>query len=248
MENTPIKIAAMSDTHSRHSKLKDLPEADIVIHAGDMSSVGYEWEIEKFCKWYSKYPAAVKILIAGNHDWLFEQDPKLAQEICKNHNIIYLENSGIELQMINGYPYINEDLPDIPKVKIWGSPWTPFFCDWAFNAGRDITYAAYYRKPYIKDFWDKIPKDTDILITHGPPYNILDELKCVNGDPKGQFVGCVELRKAIERIKPKLHFCGHIHCGYGSYHENGISYYNVAICDEVYYTSNEITVLEYEHD
>jgi predicted phosphodiesterase len=245
------KIVAISDTHNRHNKIK-LPEGDIIIHAGDATGRGEEWEVKKFLKWYGKTPYNVKVFVAGNHDFLFEKDPKLAEKLCKDNGIIYLNDSGVEVQLQAGYPYINESLPDIPKIKIWGSPVQPHFCNWAFNRARDDKDFVFGRGGYVKAYplikphWDMIPEDTNILVTHGPPYKILDELLFVDGTPKGEFVGCEELAKRVKEIKPDVHIFGHIHCGYGEKHIDGTSYYNVAVCDEMYSPSNEIKVIDYE--
>jgi Icc-related predicted phosphoesterase len=145
----------------------------------------------------------------------------------------------------NGVILLNHEAIDIEGVKIFGSPWTPFFYDWAFNAGRTITEAAFHRKPFIGDLWATIPLDTNILVTHGPVYGILDELLYPNGDPKGQFVGDVELEKKIKEIKPDIHICGHVHCGYGQKHIDGTSYYNASICNEMYYPENHPHIIEY---
>jgi len=90
----------------------------------------------------------------------------------------------------------------IEGVKFYGSPWQPRFFDWAFNLDRGEE---------IKKKWDLIPMDTDVLITHGPPYGILDLTH------EGEKVGCEELMKAVLRVQPKIHIFGHIHEAYGEY-------------------------------
>lgn len=226
-----MKIVAMSDTHNQLHKIvrKDLvPDGDILVHAGDATGRGEIWEVERFCKDYGKLPHEHKIFVPGNHDWLFQKDTKTAREICDRNGIILLIDEEI---VING-------------VKFYGSPWQPWFCDWAYNAGETESQAAMHRVPYIKPFVDMIPDDTNVLITHGPPYKILDELVRIDGTPKGQFVGSEHLLNKIKEIKPDIHIFGHIHCGYGEKHLDGTSYYNVAICDEMYYPGNEVKVIE----
>jgi Icc-related predicted phosphoesterase len=88
-------------------------------------------------------------------------------------------------------------------IETYGSPWQPEFCNWAFNKNRGAD---------IKEKWDLIPDTTDVLITHGPPKDILD--LCAHGGR----AGCEMLRDAVvDRVKPRLHIFGHIHEGYGRY-------------------------------
>lgn len=219
-----MRIVAISDTHSRHKNLK-LPDGDVLIHAGDFSNMGYTSELNAFIDWFSRQPHPHKILICGNHEVYVETNPAYLEELCRARGITLLNNSGCE----------------IDGVKFWGSPVTPEFNDWAFMRRR---FTA------IKQTWDLIPEGTNVLITHGPPHGILDELVYPNGDPKGEFAGCEELRLAVERIKPDIHIFGHIHCGHGEKHLNGTSFYNVAICDEMYGPTNPVTAIAYggSHD
>jgi Icc-related predicted phosphoesterase len=217
-----MKLIAISDTHNRHKKI-NIPDGDVIIHAGDATSRGATDEVEKFLDWYASLPHKHKIFVSGNHDWLFERNNVLARQMCSDRGIIYLEDSGVEIE----------------GVKFWGSPIQPWFYSWAFNRRRTLEEATRYNEPWIKNHWDLIPEGTNVLITHGPPHGILDELVYADGTPKGEFVGCEELLKAVKRIKPDVHIFGHIHCGYGILHQDGTSFYNAAICDEVYMASNE---------
>lgn len=146
-----LKIVAISDTHGQHDKLL-LPDGDILIHAGDISNKGEDFEIPDFLFWFDKQNFKSKIFIAGNHDFFFERHPE--EEIAKlvPNGIIYLKDSGTE----------------IDGVKFWGSPVTPWFFNWAFNRRRGHEIARH---------WDLIPDDTDILITHGPMFRRLDKNK-----------------------------------------------------------------------
>jgi Icc-related predicted phosphoesterase len=219
-----LSIVAISDTHNRHNNLI-IPHCDILIHAGDESGMGYEHEIRNFAKWFSKQPATHLIWTPGNHSVYFEDNYPLSltwfKEECPNG--VVLINSGVQIEGIN----------------IYGSPITPTFYKWAYMADRGES---------IKKYWDMIPIDTNILITHGPPYGILDELVYVDGTPKGIFVGCQDLSNRIKDLKDlDLHFFGHIHAQANQErHINGTSYYNVAICDESYYPSNPPREVDYE--
>lgn len=201
-----MKITLISDTHKQHGRLK--PEGgDLLIHAGDVSGRGHETEIRDFLEWFSNQDYRYKIFIAGNHDFFFEKAEKEYIKKIIPGNVIYLNDSGC----------------DVDGIKIWGSPVQPWFYDWAFNRQRGGE---------IKKHWDLIPAGTDILITHGPPYGILDSTV------RNENVGCEELLKAVEHIKPKLHVFGHIHEAYG-YEENfGTRFYNASVLDINYQLAN----------
>ncbi|PCI45820.1 MAG: metallophosphoesterase [Proteobacteria bacterium] len=228
-----LKVVAISDTHNRHKELT-IPECDILIHAGDYSFKGYDGEVKRFYSWLNKQPAKYKISIQGNHELGWESNPKGCKKIAMKEcpDVILLDNEEVVIE----------------GVKIYGFAETPWFYDWAFNRARSKAESEKYHVPLMKDNTDRIPKDVNILVTHGPPYGILDELLYVNGDPKGQFVGCEDLLKRVIEVKPDVHIFGHIHCGYGEKHIEGTSYYNASICDEMYSASNEVTVIDYLTD
>ncbi len=235
MEKAEMKIIAISDTHNQHSNLK-LPDGDVLIHAGDATGRGTEKECIEFLDWFQTQEFKHKIFTPGNHDWWFEREPENSRAACKDRGIILLNDSGIE----------------IDGVKFWGSPITPWFLNWAFNRIRGDKREMYCMQTGvtvsgqpIKPHWDLIPSDTNVLITHGPPYGILDQLIHVaSGIPMDIYVGCEELTKAIKRIKPDIHIFGHIHPQCGEKHEDGVSYYNASICDEMYYPSNSPHIIE----
>lgn len=143
-----MKLICISDTHSRHWDLK-LPDGDVLIHAGDLTRQGRAEEIEDFNRWLESLPHQHKIVIAGNHDFLFEQEPERAKALLTHAH--YLEDSGIEIE----------------GIKFWGSPVSPRFFDWAFNRDRGEDIASH---------WQKIPADTHVLITHTPPFGCLDRV------------------------------------------------------------------------
>jgi len=198
-----MKVTAISDTHGKHKELK-LNGGDLLIHSGDISSFGNKEEISCFLKWFSKQKYKHKIFIAGNHDFTFENQ---FDDIIIPDNVIYLNDSGIEIE----------------GLHIWGSPITPSFCNLAFNRNRGEE---------IDFHWNKIPADTDILITHGPPYGILDETEtCFNA-------GCKNLLKKIEAINLKHHIFGHIHEAYGVTKKGNTTFINAASVDLKYNIRN----------
>jgi Icc-related predicted phosphoesterase len=207
-----MKIITISDTHGYHDLLA-LPKGDMLIHAGDVSSRGSEREIKDFLGWFSVQDYEYKIFIAGNHDFFFEQADKEMVKAIIPENIIYLNDSGICIE----------------GLHIWGSPVTPWFLNWAFNRQRGSD---------IKKHWDLIPQNTDILITHGPVYGILD--KTIHG----KKVGCEILKDVTDVIKPKVHICGHIHEAYGQVQILDTLYINASVLDVRYRLVNEAVMFE----
>ncbi|KGE16217.1 metallophosphatase domain-containing protein [Sphingobacterium deserti] len=207
MKKREIKVVAISDTHGCHRLLK-LPKGDIIIHAGDISQSGGQAEVLDFLDWFAKLNFKHKIFIAGNHDFLFEN-----------------AHPDVILNMIpKGVTYLNDAEVEVEGFKIWGSPITPWFNNWAFNRDRGDD---------IKKHWDLIPLDTDILITHGPPLGILDETVY------GQRTGCEDLLERIETVKPKYHIFGHIHEDYGSFTKGEITFINASVLDNWYDLRNK---------
>jgi len=183
----------ISDTHNGHKKLV-LPNADILIHSGDFTSMGHEHEVKAFLKWFSKVgDFKYRIFIAGNHDWLFDTSKGLAKSLIPS-NLIYLEDDGVEVLGLN----------------IYGTPVSPVFFDWAFMKEE-------FR---LKDHWEAVPDDTDILITHCPPKGILDFVGC-------DYTGSSTLYYEVtNRIKPLVSVFGHIHDKHGVIEFDGTHYIN----------------------
>lgn len=217
-----MKITFISDTHTKHKQVTDLlPGGDLLIHAGDFTSMGYKHEIQQFFKWFSglnKYTH--KIVVAGNHDLMFEDDPKQAKEIISVYpNATYLQD---DLELI-GDDYST-------AVKVYGSPWQPEFYNWAFNLPR--------MGWELQQKWDDIPVGVDILVTHGPAWGHLDTVVGQN-----MHLGCELLANRINIVKPKIHVFGHIHTGYGYKFDNGTHYFNAAVLNEQYiFTQKPLTV------
>jgi Icc-related predicted phosphoesterase len=205
-----MKIVTISDTHNAHSKLT-IPDCDILIHAGDESFRGRRDEIEAFVKWFDIQPAKHLVWIPGNHSLGVEAhwpgSANWIKDISPRTNI--LMNSDVTLE----------------GLKIWGSPVTPWFCDWAWNVQRGAD---------IKKYWDKIPSDASIVVTHGPPHGILDVVEPNSHSAYPRHAGCEELMKAMVRVKPKLHVFGHIHEGYGVHVTPDTTYVNASIMDVGY--------------
>jgi len=217
-------ITFISDTHTKHRYCEnDLPGGDILIHAGDFMNGGYsKIEVIEFLDWFSTIKGYdKKIFIAGNHDRILENEPTWSLLTIKDYtNLIYLQD-----EMFGLY-----DMDEDRSLKIYGSPWQPEFFNWAFNLPRN--------GEVMKAKWDDIPDNTDILITHGPPFGHLDI-------PGGQSVrvGCEMLRHRVDEIKPKIHVFGHIHGSSGYYYNGHTHFINASVLDERYnYTNLPVSV------
>lgn len=212
-----MKIVHFSDTHNRHNQMEQIP-CDLVICSGDFSATGQKSEVKSFLKWFKNYPTTYRIFIAGNHDicfddsknedgekpdWLKDELGEYLKYDCLN---FYLEDSGCQIEGIN----------------FWGSPATPRYGSpmWAFNYDRGWS---------IKQVWNKIPEDTNVLITHGPAKGRCDFV------PGHGHQGCEDLAETIRFIEPEYHLFGHIHESYGYYHDEfrGIKHLNGSMIDIV---------------
>lgn len=212
-----MRITFISDTHTKHNML-NLPGGDILIHAGDIMNSGWNMsDVTAFLNWFHKQDYDELIFIAGNHDRKFENDPLDVKELLEQYPLI---------------TYLQDDWVEVEGIKIYGSPWQPEFYNWAFNLPR--------RGDALKEKWDSIPADTDILITHGPPQGHLD----TSGPPYNEpNLGCELLRVKVDELKPKFHVFGHIHGGSGYKEHNGTHFINASILNEAYTQVNDgITV------
>lgn len=211
------KVVLISDTHTFHREIT-MPPGDIVIHAGDYTHTGNVREYTPFLDWFSSLPYKHKVLINGNHEREVEKDPYLFKSAIPE-NITYLENSGCKIE----------------GLRIWGSPYTPEFGNWGYS---------YRGEEEAKAIWSQIPDNTDILVTHGPAYRLLDYSTYKVSERTDQNVGCKVLRKAIETIHPKLHVCGHIHGNRGTLRFGKTRMVNAAICDEAYRATNKPFIID----
>lgn len=224
-----MKIAVFSDTHNGHKQIK-LPECDIAIFAGDATSLGHKHEVESFLNWYGKqYQCTHKVFIAGNHDKSFDkkfftqyEDHDLFKENEHLGKPGWLVDMLDRARIINQIHYLENSSVMLEGIKIWGSPITPSFYRqyWAFNADRNEE---------IQSYWNKIPADANIVVTHGPVHGKLDFIP-----ESSEYVGCVDLKARIEEVKPALFVCGHIHSGRGMYTTPDTVYVNASIMDNTY--------------
>lgn len=194
-----MKVVCISDTHDQHKKLK-IPECDMLIHAGDFTC-HYDplvWRYMDFNKWLGKLHIKHKVVIAGNHDTLFSMERKYAEGLMTN--CIYLQ----------------DNLMEIEGFKVYGTPFGLPFAGWVFNLDEHE----------LIDKYAKIPDDIDILITHKPPYGILDKSDNKCGQ---KHCGSLALKERVFEIKPKLHIFGDIHENPGIEKINGITFINASV-------------------
>lgn len=200
----------ISDTHGEHEALA-VPDVDMVIHCGDESNNGNAWfnepESREFFGWYGALPIPNKVFVPGNHSTAIEKGLVKPTDYPAVHFLIHqqLEWSGL---------------------KLFGSPYTPTFFDWAYMRERSE----------LDEVWATIPDDIDILMTHGPPKGILDVTRDMESENM-IHVGSKSLRKHVEqRIKPLYHAFGHIHDeqsvqNFGQVQYNETLYMNCSCCN-----------------
>lgn len=207
-----MKICCIADTHMEESKVK-IPKCDILIHAGDydIRTLDHLEQLNDWF-WYQKKKCRYIIAIAGNHDFYMAQLHKNSvKEIL--HNAIYLHN----------------DLVEIEGLRIWGSPYSKIFGDWAFMLDANG----------LVENWRQMPDNLDILITHCPPYMVMDRTR------RRVNVGCSFLETKILSSAPRYHIFGHIHeCGGSTYKDSQTTYVNASVMNENYDVVNEPIVLE----
>lgn len=212
-----MRLVLIADTHEKNKEVV-IPDGDVLVHAGDLTYLGDYYAVSDAAAWLNSLPHKHKVVIAGNHDYLFERKPGEARKIMEGQGLIYLEN---EWRVLDG-------------IKFYGSPVQPRFYDWAFNVDRG---------PAIRKYWDMIPDDTDVLITHGPPRGILDQTAPSN--ERSEHLGCDDLLEAVQlRVRPQIHVFGHIHGGYGYRELGGTKFYNASVVNEAYKRRNEPWVVE----
>ncbi|KAF5018170.1 hypothetical protein F66182_9860 [Fusarium sp. NRRL 66182] len=180
-----------------------LPEADVVLHCGDLTKRTSILEFENTLSMLRSLRAPLKLAIAGNHDMALDADywineiggpkdtPRKVKEIiqeAQTDGVQYLTEGVYEFTLHNG-----------ARLRIYASPWTPSYGGWAFQYD------------YGHDF--NIPTGIDVAMTHGPPQGI-----CDFAGMTGTHAGCPHLLAAVTKAKPKIHCFGHIHEAWGTHH------------------------------
>lgn len=207
-----MRIVLLSDTHHLFAHV-EVPPGDLLVHTGDHSQRGTVAEVSASASWLRGLPHRHKVVLAGNHDF------------C-------LQRAGTEgHEMFAGMTYLLDQAVEIEGLRIYGSPWTPRFGEWAYQLERG--------EP-IAESWRKIPDDTQMLLTHGPPAGIGDLTV------RGQRAGCRDLMDRVYQVKPLLHVYGHIHEGYGQVREGGTLFVNASICSFGYTHLQPVQVFDWD--
>jgi Icc-related predicted phosphoesterase len=200
-------IDCISDLHGEEPELDG---GDLLIIAGDLTASDKMVQYERLFFWLEDLTALYEkiVVIAGNHDGKIQEGKWTSWPL----GVVYLQDSSTDYQ----------------GFKIYGSPWTPTFQQWHFMKNRG---------PSIREVWDKIPLDTNILVTHGPPFGILDQVK--TGRSAGKACGCDDLHARLADLKQlKLHVYGHIHSARGrrvfDWDLPGVQFVNASVLDEDY--------------
>lgn len=203
-----MKLVLVSDTHGA---CINIPKCDILIHAGDIcTSQSFHYQIVLLNKFQSWLQTLTTrcVFVPGNHDLIFEKSKHLANLSCD---------------------ILIDKLIEINGLKIYGSPWQlPFGENWAFNTSEE----------QLEKKYSLIPNDTDVIISHGPPYGFGD--KIINGF----HVGSKSLLNVIKKINPKLVVTGHVHEGYGIYKYKKTTIVNASIMDVDYQPINKPIEIE----
>lgn len=187
-----MKVLAISDLHGY---LPHITDCDLLLLAGDYEPTRNIEQAKRFFQgpftdWLKKVPARHIVGVAGNHDFALKD-----KEFAKSLPWIYLQD---ELLTLEG-------------VRIYGTPWTPQFYDWAFMGS----------EKELEQKFAAIPEKLDILLSHGPAHRMLDR------NAQGVCCGSISLRDRVAAVKPDSVVCGHIHEGRGIREEAPTRYYNV---------------------
>jgi predicted phosphodiesterase len=217
-----LKIAVISDTHTG-MLFKDrtipyeIPDADVLIHTGDLDCYDDKDWIQ-FCLWFENLPHKYKLVTPGNHDFLIAE---------------WYAKGGLERECgERDFCMLIDGETTIDGVKFYGSPWVPWCGNWAFQ----------YIHQQAQSVWQEIPKDTDVLITHTPPYGILDVGGF--GSQRQNHLGSGTLLKTIFNIPLKAHVFGHIHENAGVEKKNGALFVNACVVDGQYKPNGKQFVFE----
>lgn len=239
-----IKIASTSDIHGNLDF--KVPVVDILTISGDICPVHgshnptqqLHWVNNKFIPWCYELINSKNVnyivFIAGNHDFVF-------QVMAKG------KNEAFNVQWPAGVHYLYQQHTEIEGVKFYGTPWTPTFGNWAFMQSEDV----------LNNYFESIPNDLDILLSHGPAHGLNDTIMqrpewSYGSDP---HVGSKSLREHIKRAMPKKLLVGHIHSGSHApekfypdpMSEKFVESVNVSLVDETYtatYVPYQFTVIK----
>lgn len=194
-----MQLTITSDTHGQQEKLDHL-SGDVLIHCGDIFNFisRSEDEIDHMDEWFGKQDFDLILCIGGNHDLSLER--RLVSKAQPFNNAIFLNGETFKYQGFN----------------FFGASWVP-----------ELEHQAFYADDQLlTQEWSLIPDDTDVVITHTPPFGVLDT------SSQGMILGCKHLANNIERVKPRLHCFGHIHASSGTVKNSHTTFINAALAGE----------------
>eukprot|EP00804_Cyclotella_cryptica_P013492 CCRYP_017215-RA/>CCRYP_017215-RA protein AED:0.00 eAED:0.00 QI:343/1/1/1/1/1/2/524/371 len=228
------RIVCISDTHSYHRSIP-IPTCDILIHGGDFTNYGEPHMVKDVSDYFSELlrNGTVKkaiVCIAGNHELTFQPDhyERVWRRFQRPKQSEKYDTEAARKALTNCV-YLEDEAATIGSIQFYGSPWQPEFYHWAFNVPRID----------IESKWEKIPTNTDVLITHGPPLGRGD---VTSGNNR---TGCISLMKEVQcRVKPRLHVFGHIHESYGVTHDGTTMYVNASSVSQNYTQQNPSIVID----
>ena len=231
-----MRIAALSD---QHGYLPEISPCDLLIVAGDVcpdlggtpaaeseATRQRSWFDERARPWLGAAPATHRILTWGNHDW------------CGQAFRFDADSPGVSAP--TSLQILVDEFTSVPSagaagraLSIWASPWSRQFMHWAFMKSR----------AELAQLYDAIPDGIDILVSHQPPYGYGDTA-VDEASGEVEHLGSSELLAAIERIRPRLVICGHVHSGYGRFEHGPTTIYNVSVVNEQYRLVRPATVID----
>jgi predicted phosphohydrolase len=202
-----MRLAILADLHGH---LPDVPPCDVLLVGGDVRpGAATETDAEvafldgPFRAWLEAVPAGHVVGIAGNHDFVFDRHPELVPRDLP-------------------WTYLEDTATTVAGLTIWGSPWTPWFFDWAFNAPKEDG------EDYLAGLYRAVPEATDVVLVHGPPAGYGDTTA------RGRRVGSSALLDLVDRVQPRLCAFGHIHEGRGAWDRGATRLVNAAAVDLEY--------------
>ncbi|KAG2149321.1 Metallo-dependent phosphatase-like protein [Suillus clintonianus] len=189
------RFVCISDTHSHTFHI---PAGDVLLHAGDLSSWGSLSQLIVTVEWLKSLNHPVKMrlitcdgssMVAGNHDVRLKLEVQQARTYVRSQagaGLYYLEHERFRFMLPSGREW-----------KVYGSPAAPLYAQGAFQ---------YESTDEARVIYSRIPEDTDILITHTPPFMTFDTTRT------GKHAGCRVLSSKLTQLrKCRLHVFGHIH-------------------------------------
>ncbi len=206
-----MKVLALSDTHDKHSELAGHmhsllhlnPDIRMIIHAGDAADAKdplfNRQELRRFLRWFESFDVEYKVFVPGNHDTSLEYFPSLLSEFPDVNFLVHQE------LLVEG-------------IRFFGSPFTPFFDNWAYGIDRNS----------LESYWCQIPEGTDVLITHGPAYGIGDATNIGATFGQTKYAGDLHLLDRIRKIEPTHHIFGHFHDDTGHFRIKNYGTYTIA--------------------